>query len=73
MEKTISDLNRILIGVREWAAERALQCLRDELIEKVLNEGEPMTVLGMAKLLEEFVLRNIPEAGWNQSFAEEKS
>ena len=61
MYKEINELDRMTIGVREWAIERALQCLRDELIERVHDEGKPMTVLGMAKLLEEFVLRGIPQ------------
>lgn len=61
MDKNINDEDRIAIGVREWAVEKTLQCLKEGLIEQVHDDGEPMTVLGMTKLLEEYVLRGIKD------------
>ena len=54
MDRTISDLNRMKIAVREWAVE--------ETIRDVGFQGiEAKVVLGYAKKLEEYVVGGIKE------------
>lgn len=57
MDRTISDLNRITIAVREWAVETEM---RQELGIGA-NYINIQGVIGSAKKLEEYVLKGIKE------------
>jgi len=54
MDKEINDKNRIIIGVREWAAEKALDY-------GYFAGHDEKRVLTQAKELEEYVLRGIKD------------
>lgn len=54
MNKEINDLDRIIIGVREWAAEKTLDY-------GYFNGYTEERVIVKAKELEEYVLRGIVE------------
>ena len=59
MNRNISEEDRIVIGVREWAIQETLKCLKDGV--DVHNKKQPKTVMGMAEQLEKFVLRGIAD------------
>jgi len=60
----ITDADRLTVGVREWAVERILQGVRDGLIDRLPETEKPITVMGLAKELEEYVLRDIVDKGF---------
>jgi len=61
MDKNIYDNDRIIIGVREWAIERALGdfWIDTNLVKAIRDGGTTQEVTKVAKELEEYILEGI--------------